>query len=43
MEQERHLMDSNAVIDYPGNRFPVDGMQFMNVVIDAVPTSLNNN
>jgi len=38
MEQEKYLIDSNSVIDYLGNKFPSDSMQFMNAVVDAVPT-----
>jgi hypothetical protein len=30
-------MDTNAVIDYLGNRLPVSGMDFMGTVIDAGP------
>jgi len=37
MEQEKHLIDSNVVIDYLGCKFPIGGMQFMNTVIDAIP------
>ena len=32
------MIDSNSVIDYLGNKFPSDSMQFMNAVVDAVPT-----
>ena len=38
MEQEKYLIDSNAVIDYLGNKFSVIGLQFMNAVVDNVPT-----
>ncbi|MBK9255040.1 MAG: type II toxin-antitoxin system VapC family toxin [Saprospiraceae bacterium] len=37
MEQPQYLIDTNAVIDYLGNKFPVSGMDFMNGIIDAVP------
>lgn len=37
MEQSQYLIDSNAVIDYPGQKFPANGMDFMNQVIDAGP------
>lgn len=30
-------MDSNAVIDYLGNKLPASGMDFISKVIDAVP------
>lgn len=30
-------MDTNAVIDYLGNKLPASGMAFMNAVVDAVP------
>jgi predicted nucleic acid-binding protein len=37
MEQTQYLIDTNAVIDYLGNKIPASGMDFMNAVIDAVP------
>ncbi|MEK6615315.1 MAG: hypothetical protein AABZ32_04270 [Bacteroidota bacterium] len=37
MEQPQYLIDSNAVIDYLGKKLPASGMDFMNVVVDAVP------
>jgi predicted nucleic acid-binding protein len=37
MEQPQYLIDTNAVIDYLGNKLPASGMDFMNTVIDAVP------
>ena len=37
MEQQQYLIDTNAVVDYIGNKLPVDGMAFMNNVIDNVP------
>lgn len=36
MAEPYYLIDSNAVIDYLGNRLPEPGMNFMNDVIDAV-------
>jgi len=38
MEQPQYLIDSNAVIDYPGRKLPPSGMDFMNSVIDDFPT-----
>lgn len=37
MEQQNYLIDTNAVIDYLGNKISDKGMQFMDAVIDAVP------
>ncbi len=37
MEEPKYLIDSNAVIDYLGKKFPANGMDFMNGVIDNVP------
>jgi len=37
MGQPKYLIDTNAVIDYLGNKFPVSGMDFMHGIIDAVP------
>jgi predicted nucleic acid-binding protein len=37
MEQPQYLIDTNAVIDYLGKKLPVNGMTFMNGVIDATP------
>ena len=37
MEQPQYLINSNAVIDYLGSKLPASGMDFMNVVIDAIP------
>jgi hypothetical protein len=37
MEQSQYLIDTNAIIDYLGNRLPALSMNFMNTVIDAVP------
>jgi predicted nucleic acid-binding protein len=38
MEQQQYLIDSNAVIDYLGKILPATGMDFMNGVIDNVPS-----
>lgn len=37
MEQTQYLIDTNAVIDYLGNKLPASGMDFMNTVVDAIP------
>lgn len=37
MEQQQYLIDTNVVIDYLGERLPVNGMDFMNNIIDAGP------
>jgi len=37
MEQPRYLIDTNAVIDYLGSKFPSAAMKFMSSVMDAVP------
>lgn len=37
MEQPQYLIDTNAVIDYLGNKLPTPGKVFMNGVIDSVP------
>ncbi|TFF34975.1 type II toxin-antitoxin system VapC family toxin [Mucilaginibacter psychrotolerans] len=37
MEQSQYLIDTNAVIDYLGQKIPASGMAFMNNVINAVP------
>jgi predicted nucleic acid-binding protein len=37
MEQSQYLIDTNAVIDYLGNKLTASGMDFMNTVVDAVP------
>jgi len=38
MEQQQYLIDTNAVVDYLGKILPAAGMDFMDGVIDAVPT-----
>lgn len=37
MEQPQYLIDTNAVIDYLGNKLPPQGMAFMNHVVDSIP------
>jgi predicted nucleic acid-binding protein len=37
MEQPKYLIDTNVVIDYLGKKLPLNGMQFMNTVIDDIP------
>lgn len=37
MAQPKYLIDTNAVIDYLGQKLPAAGMSSMNSVIDAVP------
>ena len=37
MEQPQYLIDSNAVIDYLGNKLPSSGMDYMDRIIDEVP------
>lgn len=37
MEQPQYLIDTNAVIDYLGQKLPVSGMNFMNTIIDNIP------
>ena len=37
MEQPQYLIDTNAVIDYLGEKLPASGMAFMNNIINAVP------
>ena len=37
MEQPQYLIDTNAVIDYPGKKLPSKDMDFMNTIIDALP------
>lgn len=38
MEQKKYLIDTNVIIDYLGNRLPISGLNFMNGIIDSVPT-----
>ncbi|NBR15983.1 MAG: type II toxin-antitoxin system VapC family toxin [Crocinitomicaceae bacterium] len=38
MEQQKYLIDTNAIIDYLGNRLPISGLNFMNSIIDNIPT-----
>lgn len=35
--ERQYLIDTNAVIDYLGEKLPASGMEFMNGIIDAVP------
>lgn len=37
MGTTQYLIDSNAVIDYLGNKLPLSGMAFMDGVIDDIP------
>ncbi|SMD41847.1 hypothetical protein SAMN00777080_0379 [Aquiflexum balticum DSM 16537] len=37
MEQPQYLIDTNAVIDYLGNKLPASGMIFLNGIIDVIP------
>jgi len=37
MEQSNYLIDTNSVIDFLGNKFPVSGMDFTSKIIDEVP------
>ena len=37
MGQSQYLIDTNAIIDYLGNKLPLSGLNFMNGVIDALP------
>jgi hypothetical protein len=44
MEQQQYLIDTNAIIDYLGKNLPASGMDFMNVIINAIPNvSVVNN
>ena len=38
MEQQKYLIDTNAIIDYLGKKLPQSGMDFLNKVIDDIPT-----
>ena len=37
MEQSQYLIDTNAIIDYLGQKLPSSGMEFMNQIIDNIP------
>ena len=37
MEKPQYLINTNAVIDYLGNKLPATGIDFMNGIIDAIP------
>jgi predicted nucleic acid-binding protein len=37
MEQPQYLIDTNVVIDYLGKKLPLNGMEFMNAIIDDIP------
>ena len=37
MEEQQYLIDTNTVIDYPGNKLPSLGMTYMKDIIDVVP------
>jgi predicted nucleic acid-binding protein len=36
MEQSQYLIDTNAVIDYLGQKLPISGMEFVGTVIDNI-------
>lgn len=38
MEQSRYLIDTNVVIDYLGKKIPATGMDFMDDVVNVVPS-----
>jgi hypothetical protein len=38
VEQKKYLIDTNVIIDYLGNRLPISGLNFMNEIIDTIPT-----
>lgn len=38
MEQQKYLIDTNAIIDYLGKKLPSTGMDFMNNIVDDIPT-----
>jgi predicted nucleic acid-binding protein len=38
VEQKKYLIDTNVIIDYLGNRLPISGLNFMNDIIDNIPT-----
>ena len=37
MERKQYLIDTNAVIDYLGQKLPRSGMTFLNDIIDVIP------
>jgi hypothetical protein len=37
MERPQFLIDSNAIIDFLGNKLPVKGMNFMKEVVSQIP------
>ena len=37
MEQPKYLIDSNALIDYLGQKLPANGMKFMQDTVNAIP------
>ncbi len=37
MEQSKYLIDSNTVIDYLGKKLPLNGMSFIDSVVDDIP------
>jgi len=37
MERQKYLIDTNAVIDYLGNKMPASGMSLMNNALDTNP------
>ena len=37
MEQPKYLIDTNAIIDYWGQKLPSEGMIFMDTIIDVIP------
>ncbi|MDA3880694.1 MAG: type II toxin-antitoxin system VapC family toxin [Prolixibacteraceae bacterium] len=37
MEQTQYLIDTNAIIDYLGNKLPASGMAWMSHIIDDIP------
>ena len=36
MEQPQYLIDTNVVIDYLEKKIPINGMEFMNAIIDDI-------
>jgi predicted nucleic acid-binding protein len=37
MERTEYLIDTNTVIDYLGEKLPINGMAFMNQIVDNFP------